>query len=229
MATHIPQIRIISYNPMTMESEGRLADFFAATSERADIIMLQGTGTKDYDGEGQPKTTKCGSFRCLQWGWTARSLGANKSCGVMILFNSKRFPADSCSKVFSPKEAYVSASHLVPIREPANRPDTAVLCRSWAISRIGCAPPHLAKTDRVRGHQRGMHKGRGKLFREMMERQRLHAASGHYHGTHGNSSTIDFVILPQSYAESIRAPLCWRGVEGNFSTLESEGLWTTTL
>ena len=50
-----------------------------------------------------------------------------------------------------------------------------------------------------------MHKGRGKLFREMMERQRLHAASGHYHGTHGNSSTIDFVILPQSHAESIRA------------------------
>ena len=50
-----------------------------------------------------------------------------------------------------------------------------------------------------------MHKGRGNLFREMMERQRLHAASGHYHGTHGNSSTIDFVILPQSYAESIRA------------------------
>ena len=67
------------------------------------------------------------------------------------------------------------------------------------------------KTDRVRGHQRGMHNGRGKLFREMMERQCLHAASGHfpsfptYHGTHGNSSTIDFVILPQSYAESIRA------------------------
>ena len=60
------------------------------------------------------------------------------------------------------------------------------------------------KTDRVRGHQRGMHKVglAGKLFREMMERQRLYAASGHFpsfptcHGTHGNSSTIDFVILP---------------------------------
>ena len=44
-----------------------------------------------------------------------------------------------------------------------------------------------------------------------MERQRLHAASGHfpsfptYHGTHGNSSTVDFVIFPQSYAESFRA------------------------
>ena len=50
-----------------------------------------------------------------------------------------------------------------------------------------------------------MHKGRGKLFREVMERQCLYAASGHYHGTHGNSSTIDFVILPQSHAESIHA------------------------
>ena len=40
---------------MTIESERRLADFFAATSERVDIIMLQGTGTKDHDGEGQNK------------------------------------------------------------------------------------------------------------------------------------------------------------------------------
>ena len=104
MATHIPQIRIISYSPMTIESERRLADFFAATSERVDIIMLQGTGTKDYDGEGQNKR-KMRIFPGPQWGWTARSLGANKSCGVMILFNSKCFPVDSCSKVFSPKEA----------------------------------------------------------------------------------------------------------------------------
>ena len=69
------------------------------------------------------------------------------------------------------------------------------------------------KTDRVRGHQRGMHKGRGKLFREMMERQRLYAASGHfpslptYHGTHGDSSTVDFVIRAATVLErSGRAP-----------------------
>ena len=51
----------------------------------------------------------------------------------------------------------------------------------------------------------------GKLFREMLERQRLYVASGHFrelptfHGTHGNTSTIDFVVLPQSYAEFVRA------------------------
>ena len=51
----------------------------------------------------------------------------------------------------------------------------------------------------------------GKLFREMLERQRLYVASGRFrelptfHGTQGNTSTIDFVVLPQSYAEFVRA------------------------
>ena len=62
MASHTPQIRIISYNPTTIESEGRLADICHHFRRSSDMIMLQGTGTKDYDGEGQPKSTKCGSF-----------------------------------------------------------------------------------------------------------------------------------------------------------------------
>ena len=51
----------------------------------------------------------------------------------------------------------------------------------------------------------------GKLFREMLERQRLYVASGRFrelptfHGTQGNTSTIDLVVLPQSYAEFVRA------------------------
>ena len=87
--SHTPQIRIISYNPMTIESEGRLADICHHFRRSADIIMLQGTGTKDYDGEGQP----CGSFWGVQWGWTTRSPGANKSVHAYPNTGRERVPS----------------------------------------------------------------------------------------------------------------------------------------
>ena len=68
-----PTEKDISCNPMTIESEGRLADICHHFRRSANIIMLQGTGTKDYDGEGQAESTKCGSFMGLQWGRTAGS------------------------------------------------------------------------------------------------------------------------------------------------------------
>ena len=114
---------------MTIESEGRLADICHHFRRNADIIMLQGTGTKDYDGEGQPKSTKCGSFWGLQWSWTTRSPRVNKSCGIVIRVNSKRFPADSCSKVYTPREALWgragsihadTGAHLVPEPRPGS-------------------------------------------------------------------------------------------------------------
>ena len=126
MSSHTPQIRIISYNPLTIESEGRLADICHHFRPSADIIMVQGTGTKGYDGEGQPKSTKCGSFWGLQWGWTNRSLGANESCGIMLLFSSKRFPANSRSKMYTPREAlWVRAG---AIRLSARNSDFLVIC-----------------------------------------------------------------------------------------------------
>ena len=124
--SHTPQIRIVSYNPMTIESEGRLADICHHFRRSADIIMLQGTGTKDYDGEGQPKSTKCGSFWGVQWGWTTSSPGANKSCGIMVLFNSKRFPADSCSRVYTPNQTLWERAGA--IRLSARNSDFLVIC-----------------------------------------------------------------------------------------------------
>ena len=53
----------------------------------------------------------------------------------------------------------------------------------------------------------------GKLFREMMEQQKLYAASGHfrplvtYHGPQGGQTSIDFMVLPQSYVGSITGAL----------------------
>ena len=34
--------------------------------------------------------------------WSTRSSGSNKSCGIMILFNKKRFIEGSCSKMYTP-------------------------------------------------------------------------------------------------------------------------------
>ena len=51
----------------------------------------------------------------------------------------------------------------------------------------------------------------GKLFREMMEQQKMYAASGHfrplvtYHGPQGGQTSIHFISLPQSYAGSYQS------------------------
>ena len=267
MASHTPQLRIISYSPMTIESEGRLADICHHFRRSADMIMLQGTGTKDFDVEGQPKSTKCGSFWGLQWGWTTRSQGAIKSCGIMILFNSKRFPADSCSKMYTSRQALWCRAGAV--RLSARDSDFPMICLYFsprtnqgahAQARYRSTVQELVNwTEQVVAdalhrplptialdfnHGLGRWKGRqivseaisagctreegfaGKLFRKMMERQRLYAASGHfrplptYHGTQGNTSTIDFVVLPQSYASLSVWQQYLGKVEDNFSTPE---------
>ena len=49
-----------------------------------------------------------------------------------------------------------------------------------------------------------------KHFSEILERQHMYVASGHagphriYHGPQGNDTTIDYIVLPRSYADVIR-------------------------
>ena len=161
-------------------------------------------------------------------------------------------PADSCSKVYTPKQALWRRAGA--IRLSARNSDFLVICLyfpprtnqgahaqarycstvqelvNWTEQVVEDAPHRTLPTIGLDLNDGlGRWKGRqiesealsagcireegfaGKLFREMMERQRLYAASGHFralptfHGTQGNTSTIDFVVLPQSYAESIRA------------------------
>ena len=87
-----PQIRIVSYNPLALSSEGRLDDICHHFKGRAVVIILQGTTTKDWTSEGRPVTVKSGGFWSVQWRWHRRSEGSNKSCGVLVLFCGKRFP-----------------------------------------------------------------------------------------------------------------------------------------
>ena len=47
----------------------------------------------------------------------------------------------------------------------------------------------------------------GKLFRDMLERQHMYVATGPhftYHEPKGNNTTIDYIVLPRSYADVIR-------------------------
>ena len=75
----------------TLSSKGRLDDICHHFKGRADVIILQGTTTKDWTNEGRLVTVKCRGFGSVQWGWNRRSEGSNKSCGVLILFCGKRF------------------------------------------------------------------------------------------------------------------------------------------
>ena len=140
MATHIPQIRIISYSPMTIESEGRLADFFATTSDGAwALSCCKKREPRTTTEKVNPRPPNADLSWACSGGWTARSLGANKSCGVMILFNSKRFPADSCSNVYTPEEALWRRAGA--IRLSARNSNFLVICL--------CVPSFQSGSPRV--------------------------------------------------------------------------------
>ena len=120
---------------MTIESEGRLADFFAATSD--------GAWTLSCCKEREPRTTtekvnKRPPNADLSW---ACSGGGRLDHWVrtMILFNSKRFPADSCSNVYTPEEALWRRAGA--IRLSAGNSNFLVICL--------CVPPRSSQGARA--------------------------------------------------------------------------------
>ena len=63
-------------------------------------MLLQGTWLRDMKRDFRRPQ---GALLGPQWGWSAKSSGSNnKSFGIMILPNKRRFLEGSCSKVYSP-------------------------------------------------------------------------------------------------------------------------------
>ena len=60
--SHAPQLHVITYNPMTVKHEGRLADIFRHFQSTAAIILLQGTCLKDHEDEGAASNSQCEGF-----------------------------------------------------------------------------------------------------------------------------------------------------------------------
>ena len=62
--------------------------------------------TQPHDGETRRtagRRLQCESLWGVHWGWSARSPGSNRSCGVVILPSEKRLPQTSCGKIYIPR------------------------------------------------------------------------------------------------------------------------------
>ena len=83
------------------------------------------------------------------------------------------------------------------------------------------------------GLTRGAEGYAGKLFREMMEQQKMYAASGHvrplvtYHGPQGGQTSIDFISLLSLTPDPSPKPRYSFTADERCSTLQSAAPWTT--